>query len=79
MKQALEKRLIKGLIVSKFIYLNKLQYADDTIMFRQMEVEHALVIKWIFYTIELRSVLGGVNFGKSHIIFMGDLGFVEKI
>lgn len=48
-------------------------------MFRQMEVEHAIVIKWILYTIELRSVLGGVNFGKSHIIFMGDLGFVEKI
>lgn len=51
--KAKEEKLIEGLNASRKIKITNLQYADDTILFGQPDIEQTIIIKWILKTFEI--------------------------
>lgn len=63
--------LIGGLLACRKTYITNLQYADNTISFGKVNIQEALVWKWILHSFELWSGLK-INYEKSNIIFIGE-------
>lgn len=59
-----------GLMVAPCITFINLQYANDTLIFREGEVRQAIMMKWILYYFEGWSGMK-INFNKSAPIFLG--------
>lgn len=48
-----EERHIEGLNASRRMKITHLQYADDTLLFHQSDIKHAITIKWVLRTFEI--------------------------
>lgn len=63
--------MIEGLDTSRNIKITNLQYADDTTIFGQLDIQQVIITKWILKTFEIWSELK-INCEKSQILILGD-------
>ncbi|GKV43650.1 hypothetical protein SLEP1_g50914 [Rubroshorea leprosula] len=80
MSSAIEKELYKGVLIGNGeVMVTLLQFADDTIFFREASEDNIRVIKCIMRTFELASGLK-INYGKSQIVGIEvEEGWIEKM